>query len=236
MPTKVYPRACGGTRTTHRTRVARSIPARAGEPGNPRACGGTGIGVRGSIPARAGEPWRRSRCPRGSRSIPARAGEPTGDAFRLSPRVRGNLCQGLRPGSIPARAGEPTFLPRSRRSLKVYPRACGGTGSIRSGVRDWSGLSPRVRGNLNPWRMSGFQRGSIPARAGEPGRVGVRAWVHEVYPRACGGTQHQGGHDDAHQGLSPRVRGNRGACRTGEGGRGSIPARAGEPPSATRTN
>ena len=91
----------------------RSIPASAGEPGQPhglewttavypRECGGTGAG-------RAH--WM-----------------PTGG---LSPRVRGNLC-GLPSRlparrSIPASAGEPTRPPSIQSSAAVYPRECGGT-------------------------------------------------------------------------------------------------------------
>ena len=70
----------------------------------------------------------------------------------LSPRVRGNqrhpprLTHQVR--SIPASAGEPGPYPLRRRSNRVYPRECGGTGSFGEHNCPCSGLSPRVRGNL----------------------------------------------------------------------------------------
>ena len=172
----VYPRACGGTPLRLRrapsttglsprvrgNRVqlhggvceARSIPARAGEPGGgprrhcntgvyPRACGGTR--------------------PRASS---------LGRSSGLSPRVRGNphqpgVVQGLE-GSIPARAGEPARSPPSQSSARVYPRACGGTLHYGATSGPSWGLSPRVRGNLLASADVHVLIGSIPARAGEP--------------------------------------------------------------------
>ena len=71
--------------------------------------------------------------------------------------------------------------------------------------------------------------GSIPACAGEPrqgfpGSTGAR-----VYPRVCGGTPIKRLARQLAGGLSPRVRGNRDDTAVGIGGRGSIPACAGEP-------
>ena len=154
--------------------VARSIPARAGEPRRscrgagccrvyPRACGGTHGG---------------------SHAHESRQG--------LSPRVRGNPCCRCSPTaitwSIPARAGEPLPTAAARSCSGVYPRACGGT-SFKLDFDDLDmGLSPRVRGNLaGPHRGQHADR-SIPARAGEP-PPGVRPDATiPVYPRACGGT------------------------------------------------
>ena len=110
------PRVRGNRRRSPgRSRLQRSIPARAGEPSTgsvttgptrvyPRACGGTPV------------------C------------RPRTAIFRgLSPRVRGNrLVIGQHhddAGSIPARAGEPRRPPTGARSAEVYPRACGGTAS-----------------------------------------------------------------------------------------------------------
>ena len=92
-----------------------------------------------------------------------------------------------------------------------------------------AGLSPRVRGNhQRPFRYA-TSRGSIPARAGEPGDVAQVVGSGEVYPRACGGTPQIARTTLPWCGLSPRVRGNRQVglpCSTPPG---SIPARAGEP-------
>ena len=221
--------------------VARSIPARAGEPVHdrshvrdyrvyPRACGGTS-------------------CP----------GFGSATATGLSPRVRGNRFPHgqfyIRTRSIPARAGEPVHDRSHVRDYRVYPRACGGTSCPGFGSATATGLSPRVRGNRIAGRLKPEHHRSIPARAGEPAQRSASmsiCWVYpracgepdqdrssqdqcEVYPRACGGTPGtitQGDHD---RGLSPRVRGNRrGTYRRAGPGR-SIPARAGEPPPSTST-
>ena len=130
----------------------------------------------------------------------------------LSPRVRGNhdrlLVQLDTYGSIPARAGEPqTSDPPARlwrvyparagepiayicqlSITKVYPRACGGTWRRSTAPMPAAGLSPRVRGNRDWYRIPDEAVGSIPARAGEPLTGTPRATGSKVYPRACGGT------------------------------------------------
>ena len=77
------------------------------------------------------------------------------------------------------------------------------------------GLSPRVRG--------------IPARAGEPPPYQCWGGQLAVYPRACGGAAHNAPRNPGLQGLSPRVRGSPAGAFLHQPGRGSIPARAGEP-------
>ena len=71
----------------------------------------------------------------GLRSIPAPAGEPIGQrrtcgrkAWGLSPRLRGN--HGVPPSGVASR---------------VYPRACGGTKSLASGL-PWPTVYPRACG------------------------------------------------------------------------------------------
>ena len=70
----------------------------------------------------------------------------------LSPRVRGNrrtytgVLAPLR--SIPACAGEPSLMQWNFSPCTVYPRVCGGTLTILEVTLEWTGLSPRVRGNL----------------------------------------------------------------------------------------
>ena len=79
-----------------------------------------------------------------------------------------------------------------------------------------------------------FRAGSIPACAGEPRRYLSSRGHPWVYPRVCGGTAAVPKVPDHGGGLSPRVRGNRGAPGTGGAGRRSIPACAGEPSSGRR--
>ena len=198
------------------------------------------VGLRGSIPARAGEPRRRITSLVVRRVYPRACGGTRTTAWTtpstcgLSPRVRGNLRCKTPPkrevGSIPARAGEPQGSAGSNAGTRVYPRACGGTATSRATSSLIRGLSPRVRGNLVA-RADGDQAaGSIPARAGEPWRSARRTAASRVYPRACGGTKTWIICAPLSAGLSPRVRGNHGLAKLDADGRGSIPARAGEPP------
>ena len=194
-----------------------SIPACAGEPAMssktlpatpvyPRVCGGTGY-----------------LTPRGLR-LPG-----------LSPRVRGNrLAQwqvANQPRSIPACAGEPRGGGSTALRRRVYPRVCGGTVPSPARMQASAGLSPRVRGNLLPKGAEELAGGSIPACAGEPGTDGADAPSVQVYPRVCGGTFQGLPAGKPLEGLSPRVRGNRGATTGETTRRGSIPACAGEPQS-----
>ena len=239
---KVYPRVCGGTRLNlpmpcliaglsprvrgNRRGHARflgtpgSIPACAGEPSlmmplrsvvkvYPRVCGGT-CASRPSSPARSG----------------------------LSPRVRGNPREDAvvvdSQGSIPACAGEPMHRELSRIATRVYPRVCGGTMSCPPVVPTSQGLSPRVRGNRIALLADQQAGRSIPACAGEPPRAPAPGTCPWVYPRVCGGTQLPRKAKYMTAGLSPRVRGNRRFTGSRAGRRGSIPACAGEPGTATK--
>ena len=137
--TRVYRRACWGTMT----RVY------------PRACGGT---------------------------VTLHADVSQGDG--LSPRLLGNHDQGLSPRlrgnphtpcrckprsrSIPAPAGEPSRMVANTWSVRVYPRACGGTENARQVELIGNGLSPRLRGNPSGYPPAVAGTRSIPAPAGEP--------------------------------------------------------------------
>ncbi len=170
----------------------------------PRVCGGTG-------------------------SAPASVSRRTG----LSPRVRGNLLtdhsQHVTCWSIPACAGEPGQRRKRACHGMVYPRVCGGTCHIWRQRRHEHGLSPRVRGNLDPGQRPFTGAGSIPACAGEPQITSDSAKIGEVYPRVCGGTHSVWPQHSRLGGLSPRVRGNLQAVGHVRALGGSIPACAGEP-------
>ena len=194
---------------------SRSIPACAGEPilagilvnvkqVYPRVCGGT-YPVMPAVPVPVG----------------------------LSPRVQGNLVQGVghsdNQRSIPACAGEPPHRQQQRHGAEVYPRVCGGT---RRSIPDRigaQGLSPRVRGNLTSTSPLSTWIRSIPACAGEPMMDGYIARKSTVYPRVCGGTLQVRTSGPSGRGLSPRVRGNRRQYSPDALHRRSIPACAGEP-------
>ncbi len=150
------------------------------------------------LPACAGEPEQSCPPPEPAGVYPRVCGgttmspkiSPSRDG--LSPRVRGN--HQLRPGtgvsyrSIPACAGEPAGQPYNGCGRRVYPRVCGGTGGHRHRALAGGGLSPRVRGNHFGSRAGPGPGGSIPACAGEPGRVSQSPVGRGVYPRVCGGT------------------------------------------------
>ena len=151
----------------------------------------------------------------------------------LSPRVRGNRdplgLQPKRARSIPASAGEPLRRSLRPRRDRVYPRECGGTASGSRPTLRMPGLSPRVRGNPPDLNPRDSIPGSIPASAGEPGNARDTPAGYRVYPRECGGTSRSTIRQLRQQGLSPRVRGNRGPVRHAPRAHRSIPASAGEP-------
>ncbi len=113
--------------------------------------------------------------------------------------------------------------------MTVYPRVCGGTDQFPQYAPHQDGLSPRVRGNLRGGCRYRHRAGSIPACAGEPSVQYKTSMASTVYPRVCGGTEDCIEVLEAIQGLSPRVRGNRGLPPGAADGLRSIPACAGEP-------
>ena len=133
-------------------------------------------------------------------------------------------------GSIPACAGEPARGCCAACPSRVYPRVCGGTQRQRHGFLPNRGLSPRVRGNQRSQNEQTHFQGSIPACAGEPVDTDDTELIPRVYPRVCGGTGTNAVYAAIHQGLSPRVRGNRPGRLPPPDRGGSIPACAGEPP------
>ena len=133
------------------------------------------------------------------------------------------------PGSIPACAGSPLIARAVRVVSAVYPRVCGVTRVCASTVTICEGLSPRVRGHLDPCSWPVSTGGSIPACAGSP--VGGVCHVPpcEVYPRVCGVTVTRRFCPPLLRGLSPRVRGHLLLSPPSPSAPGSIPACAGSP-------
>ena len=140
---RVYPRACGGTTLTRST----ASPMMGLSPrlrGNQCQLHHLKGRIR-SIPAPAGEPqlsaidgsasWVYPRACGGTCSAPAALHKSRG----LSPRLRGNpiYCCDIYifAGSIPAPAGEPSLPMRLTGTVRVYPRACGGTRPIKTSAQ-----------------------------------------------------------------------------------------------------
>ena len=91
---------------------------------------------------------------------------------------------------------------------RVYPRACGGTQTMRGKPMVEQGLSPRLRGNQGNIMNGDCLIRSIPALAGEPAAAATPTYTYAVYPRACGGTYFNPSVYPTSLGLSPRLRGN----------------------------
>ena len=135
LPFWVYPRVCGGTRSSSELKGSREgLSPRVR--GNPDRIVFDRLPER-SIPACAGEPARGLTAQPASKVYPRVCG---GTVFNivcavgdtgLSPRVRGNqhihLREVRRRRSIPACAGEPGLALAAGAARKVYPRVCGGT-------------------------------------------------------------------------------------------------------------
>ena len=199
---------------------------------------------RGSIPACAGEPAPplASPCVIGvhprvcggaiRKDGAGRAGEGP------SPRVRGSLGPDTFDqdifGSIPACAGEPRQSTREARRSGVHPRVCGGAGVALLLGDLLEGPSPRVRGSPVFPVAFAAARGSIPACAGEPIRIGSPMASIGVHPRVCGGATRRRLGSSSMRGPSPRVRGSRRELGGAPRSAGSIPACAGEPRSTSR--
>ena len=218
---RVYPRVCGGSPFSSHSPGDRSglSPRVRGKP-TPQHFK---LADEGSIPACAGEAFLTQKHRPVGEVYPRVCGGSSGCAAwitrheGLSPRVRGKRflrhLYGVAGRSIPACAGEAGAPLRRGRRRAVYPRVCGGSRSGGRGAAAAHGLSPRVRGKRLSGGVEVLANRSIPACAGEAGRVGVGRGLPGVYPRVCGGS---GGvpvlHGDGH-GLSPRVRGKRAYCR-----------------------
>ena len=148
-----------------------------------------------------------------------------------SPRMRGTRGSAtvrlLWSGIIPAYAGNTLFRIKETAITQDHPRVCGEHSTDPWGISEATGSSPRMRGTHHFRSGVSWQRGIIPAYAGntEPTRRHrERAGDH---PRVCGEhTLTQQG-IDMDKGSSPRMRGTRLHRRYRHRAPGIIPAYAG---------
>ena len=148
-----------------------------------------------------------------------------------SPRMRGTLVSTVNPrlnhGIIPAYAGNTDSSGRRRTSGRDHPRVCGEHQSTFTRAENNAGSSPRMRGTRSGGGQFAYQRGIIPAYAGNTGLSALRATAAEDHPRVCG--EHYDKVKDlaTSQGSSPRMRGTHIDPRQRYFTTGIIPAYAG---------
>ena len=134
-------------------------------------------------------------------------------------------------GSIPARAGQPASTSRSSPPARVHPRSRGAAAGIAECAGVIAGPSPLARGSLHRPEQPGAVQGSIPARAGQPATPLLLRGLSGVHPRSRGAADMPWVRENRAQGPSPLARGSRSRAAPRTPRTGSIPARAGQPPS-----
>ena len=134
------------------------------------------------------------------------------DAGGLSPLARGNPVGDVLPvaleGPIPARAGQPVRTDAGTPSTGAYPRSRGATRLVPPSPSRAGGLSPLARGNQLGQAGRDLADGPIPARAGQPNRLGAVGGTGGAYPRSRGATALGRFGPCLLLGLSPLARGN----------------------------
>jgi len=235
-----HPRVGGGTTSLRAQSPPRSGPSPRGR-GN-RAQFPPGQADFGTIPAWAGEPQSWLLRPPLRQDHPRVGGgtillhEIEGPVGGPSPRGRGNHRRVIfilaSQGTIPAWAGEPRYEYSGAARRGDHPRVGGGTEWLELPLHRGQGPSPRGRGNREQAKRATARAGTIPAWAGEPGRVWGRGGSRWDHPRVGGGTSSAACPRPAAWGPSPRGRGNHCVARNGSSTIGTIPAWAGEPNSS----
>ena len=88
--------------------------------------------------------------------------------MRGTPRISRHSCS--RRGIIPAYAGNTHSEATSRKMRRDHPRVCG-EHIITAKAQIWNeGSSPRMRGTHENYDVTVYERGIIPAYAGNTGR------------------------------------------------------------------
>ena len=145
--------------------------------------------------------------------------------MRGTPCVRS--CMRRFRGIIPAYAGNTSIKARFCAADRDHPRICGEHSHTLKWKGDIMGSSPHMRGTLSAVVSDVLFAGIIPAYAGNTSRV-VRIWTWcRDHPRICG--EHYGSRSGGMSALgsSPHMRGTLVKRQFDAGGRGIIPAYAG---------
>ena len=193
----------------------------------------------GPSPLARGKLPRTRPCLNQPGTIPARAGETCGSRVRIAadgdhPRSRGGnalipqgrvAVEGPSPlargkhilrrqsatnrGTIPARAGETTALAIGMPCLRDHPRSRGGNSPVAFPPCAIRGPSPLARGKRACRPCGCMVCGTIPARAGETGSLGVARPARRDHPRSRGGNTTSMPSSKVILGPSPLARGKR---------------------------
>ena len=171
----------------------------------------------GIIPAHAGNTLSARSLIRYTGDHPRACGEHDGHGGGSpalpgsSPRMRGTRFrpdgQHVVAGIIPAHAGNTGVPGWPCAAYRDHPRACGEHPTKPLISSTVLGSSPRMRGTLGFRDYEGYQRGIIPAHAGN-----TSAFLYAVssswdHPRACGEHINTVVTDGTNSGSSPRMRG-----------------------------
>ena len=145
--------------------------------------------------------------------------------------MRGTLCRcGLstrRIGIIPAYAGNTCVVSTLACPSRDHPRICGEHFWLMALSVPLPGSSPHMRGTPRVGGRSVYERGIIPAYAGNTAWIGIRAGSTVDHPRICGEHSAASCICSSSSGSSPHMRGTRGLSAVLAGSTGIIPAYAG---------
>ena len=145
--------------------------------------------------------------------------------------MRGTLCRcGLstrRIGIIPAYAGNTCVVSTLACPSRDHPRICGEHFWLMALSVPLPGSSPHMRGTPRVGGRSVYERGIIPAYAGNTAWIGIRAGSTVDHPRICGEHFLPSITSMTLRGSSPHMRGTRGLSAVLAGSTGIIPAYAG---------
>ena len=148
-----------------------------------------------------------------------------------SPRIRGEYAAGWRGdcsrGIIPANTGRMTLITRSVRVSWDHPREYGENKVIKIPAGEWTGSSPRIRGESAQSPREQRLAGIIPANTGRmPASSPWNAAVRD-HPREYGENVWLNPDRLLKQGSSPRIRGESTPLSRSQTCTGIIPANTG---------
>ena len=210
-----HPRGCGEhiLKIPRKAWVGGSSPRMRGTPALP-ACFILSAGI---IPADAGNTVSTSLGPMVCGDHPRGCGEHhtvgivRSGAGGSSPRMRGTrpwpVWGESDSGIIPADAGNTLTALCPYNMAKDHPRGCGEHWSDNPVVRFAPGSSPRMRGTLHVYTVSGKIRGIIPADAGNTSVTCGGALPEADHPRGCGEHRRYVDVEYPIRGSSPRMQG-----------------------------